>query len=232
MTHRLLQQKAVLAVPVLCLTCFLLLAVFKSSFTSANMIVNSWSASIQTSSFTAVAVAISDVFDTEILLPISLVVAAALFFSNYREYSALVVGAMGGDAVILLITKTFIQSPRPADALVYDASNSFPSGEVTSCIVLFGMLAYLVWQVRGNSEAKSFSAAFSFAMFSVVSLDRIYLNVHWFTDVLGGCLLGAFWLTFSILVFQYLVATNKLPKLLVQHKDNRIQASQQILRNQ
>lgn len=226
LTHRLLQQRSVLLVSLLCLVGFLLLAVFKSSLASVNADVNSWAASIQTSSLTPVAVAISDVFDTEILLPISLVVAAVLFFSNYREYSPLVLGAMGGDAVILLLSKALIHSPRPTDALVYDASNSFPSGEVTSCIVFFGILAYLAWQIWKTSSAKPLSGAVFVAMVSVVGFDRIYLNIHWFTDVLGGCLLGAFWLTFSILVFHYLVATDKLPSFLVQNRNNRIQASQ------
>ncbi len=220
MSHRLQQQRSMLLLSLLCLISFLLLAVFKSSFTSVNASVNYWATSIQTNSFTAVAVVVSNIFDTDILLPISLVAAAALFYSNYRKYSLLLLGAMGGDAVILLIAKTLIYSPRPVDALVYDSSNSFPSGEVTSCIVFFGILAYLVWQVWRTSSAKPLSGALLVAIVSVVSFDRVYLNVHWFTDVLGGSLLGTFLLTFSILVFQYLDATKRIPRFLTQHEEN------------
>ncbi len=210
----------VLLVSLLCLCGFLLVALFKSSFASVNADVNSWAASIQTSMITPVAVAISDAFDTEILLPISLVVSAALFYGGYRKYSPLLLGAMGGDAVILLIAKTLIQSPRPADALVYDSTYSFPSGEVTSCIVFFGLLAYLVWHLWNPSRAKLLSGLLLVVIVSVVSFDRIYLNVHWFTDVLGGSLLGTFLMTFSILVFQYLDATNRIPRFLMQHEEN------------
>ena len=42
------------------------------------------------------------------------------------------------------------------------------------------------------------------AVVGVVGFDRLYLNVHWFSDVLGGWLLGAFWLLSALLVFRRL----------------------------
>jgi undecaprenyl-diphosphatase len=45
---------------------------------------------------------------------------------------------------------------------------------------------------------------FCLTIISIISFDRIYLNVHWFSDVLGGYLLGTFWLALSIVIFKYL----------------------------
>ncbi len=170
---------------------------------------NFWATTIQTSSLTGVAVVISDVFDTNILLALSLLTGTVLFFKNYRKYSVLLLGAMGGDAILVSIAKAVVQSPRPTNGLIPDASNSFPSGHVTGSIVFLGLIAYFAWQLWGSARVKASSCALFVALTLAVGFDRIYLNVHWFSDVLGGFALGAFWLTFSIFVFQYLDAARK-----------------------
>jgi len=197
-------QRANLVVSLLALIGFLLLAFSRSSFSSVNASVNSWAVAIQNGSLTAVAVGISVVFDTEILLVFTLAAAALLFYKNYRKYSVLFLAAMGGDALLVEASKLLIYSPRPANELIADTSNSFPSGHVTGIIVFIGLLTYFAWQVWRSPKMKAASGTFYVAITVVVGFDRIYLNVHWFSDVLGGLMLGTFWLTFVILVFQYL----------------------------
>jgi membrane-associated phospholipid phosphatase len=193
---------------------FLLLAFSRSSFTSVNASVNSWAVTIQTEAFTAVAVVISIVFDTYTLLVFALAAAALLFYKNYRKQSVLFLGAMGGDALLVAASKALVYSPRPANELITETGNSFPSGHVTGSIVFFGLLTYFAWQIWRSSKVKASSGVFYAAITIVVGFDRIYLNVHWFSDVLGGCLLGTFWLTFSILIFQYLESSKKFPSFL------------------
>jgi membrane-associated phospholipid phosphatase len=204
LSHQRQNQRAILIVSLLALIGFLLLAFSRSNFSSVNASVNSWAVTIQTGSLTVVATGISIVFDTEILLVFTLAAAALLFFKNYRKYSVLFLGAMGGDALLVEASKLLIYSPRPANKLIVDTSNSFPSGHVTGTIVFFGLLTYFAWQAWRSPKVKAASATFYVAITVVVGFDRIYLNVHWLSDVLGGLMLGAFWLAFSILVFQYL----------------------------
>jgi undecaprenyl-diphosphatase len=157
-----------------------------------------------------VAVVISIVFDTNILLVFSVAAAALLFYKNYKKHSIFLLGALGGDALLVAASKALVYSPRPANELIIETGNSFPSGHVTGSIVFFGLLTYFAWQIWRSPKAKASSSMFYAAITIVVGFDRIYLNVHWFSDVLGGCLLGTFWLTFSILVFQfYLEGTKK-----------------------
>ena len=77
--------------------------------------------------FTIIAVAIAYVFDTTSPIAISLMLAVYLFYRNYRKYSVLLLAAMGGDALIVSIIKTLIQSPRPLNGLVYDTGFLFPA---------------------------------------------------------------------------------------------------------
>jgi undecaprenyl-diphosphatase len=113
---------------------------------------------------------------------------------------------MGGDALLVTITKTLIQSPRPLNGLVYDTGFSFPSGHVTASVVFCGLLTYFAWQHWKSLRAKTVSGALATAMVSIVAFDRIYLNVHWFSDVLGACFFGLFWLTFALWAFGYVKA--------------------------
>ena len=201
-------QRTLFLVCILFLASFLLVALLKSSFIVIDLQVNSWAGSIHAEFFTIIAVAIAYVFDTTSLIAISLILAVYLFYRNYRKYSVLLLAAMGGDALIVSITKTLIQSPRPLNGLVYDAGFSFPSGHVTASIVFCGLLTYIAWQHWKFLKAKTVSGALFITITSIVAFDRIYLNAYWFSDVLGGCLLGLFWLSFSLWVFGYVKRGN------------------------
>lgn len=204
-----LRAQRTILVSSLSLICFLFVALFKVSFTMLDIDVNFWSVSIQTSFFTPIAEVIAYVFDTPSLFTISLLTAAYLFYKNYGGNSLLLLGAMAGDAFIVEIVKTLVHSQRPLNMLMYDSGFSFPSGHTAGSIVFCGLLTYFGWQRWKSSKAKVSLSILFVAITFVVGFDRIYLNVHWFSDILGGCLLGIFWLTVSILTFQYLETTER-----------------------
>jgi len=171
--------------------------------------VSSWAASIQTGSFTIVAKGIDIAFDTYALLVLTLVTAAILFILRHWKGSLLLGGAMAGDAVLVLVFKALIQSPRPMNELIPATGFSFPSGHVTGSVVFFGVLTYLTWRHRASAKTKAATGTGYVALTVLVGFDRIYLNVHWFSDVVGAAFLGALWLAFSIFMFEYLTLYRK-----------------------
>ncbi len=197
---------------------FLALAQFKNSLTTIDLQTNSWAVSIQNGSFTTVAIWISYGFDTTSLIAVAFVIAIFLFLKKHVGYAVLLLASMGGDALVVSITKTLIQSPRPPNGLVYDAEFGFPSGHTAAGVVLCGLLTYFAWQHwMSSTKTKAVSAALFVTVTSVVAFDRIYLNVHWFSDVAGGYLLGFFWLTFSLLVFGYVKGKMRLHETRSRH---------------
>ena len=199
------KQRLILLVSLLLLAGFLIVALFRSSFASVDASVNSWAATVQTESFTVIAEGIAVLFDTESVLIISLAVAVVLVVRHYRRGSILLVGAMGGDVLLVEVAKSLFQVARPANMLVPDGGYSFPSGHATASMVFFGVLTFLAWQRWGSTKVKAATVGFDVAVTLLIGFDRIYLNVHWFSDVVGGYLLGAFWLTFVIMIFRYYV---------------------------
>jgi undecaprenyl-diphosphatase len=187
-----------------CLIGFLLIALLRGVFTEVNASINAWAATIQNDSFTLVAKLIADGFETVSLLLLSLVIGVVLFILKMRKNALLLVGAMTGNMVILKALKTFIYSPRPLNGLMIEAGNSFPSGHVTSTVVFFGLLVYFIQQTWRSTKIKVASSLIVAALTLLVGFTRIYLNVHWFTDVLAGYFLGVSWLIFCITITPHL----------------------------
>lgn len=99
--------------------------------------------------------------------------------------------AFGGAACINAALKLLFARPRPAvfPPLVHENSYSFPSGHAVAAVALYGLLAVLLWR-RGR-----YGWAFvSGAWVVVVALSRVYLGVHYPSDVLASLAYGTLWL--------------------------------------
>jgi undecaprenyl-diphosphatase len=208
-TLKLMNDNKKLVVCLAFLAAFFLVLLFRGHLRAFDLAVNSWVPTIQSGWATTAAIGISYAFDTYSLLVVSLVIASYLFYKNYRIQSLLLLGAMGGDALLVAGFKSLIQSPRPLNMVIVDSGYSFPSGHTVGSIVFCGLLAYFAGQHWKTYRTRAVAIALAVSIASVVGFDRIYLNVHWFSDVLGGCLLGIFWLTASILIFKLLTADEK-----------------------
>jgi undecaprenyl-diphosphatase len=206
--------RTLLAISLVFLVCFLLLAVFRSGFASLNLSVNIWAASINNNgSFTILAKGLSLIFDTTALAIMSVAVASILLAKNYKRYSLLLLSSMLGDAILVLAFKTLIMSQRPLNEIILETGYSFPSGHVTGCVVFFGVLTYFAWKRWTTLNAKIVTSGLYIAITVVVAFDRIYLNVHWLSDTIGGVFLGAFWLLLCFFVFEYLALNQRFKTL-------------------
>jgi membrane-associated phospholipid phosphatase len=183
---------------------FVLVTFFRTSFHSVDVAVNLWIPSIQSGALTFFAETIAIIFGTTSLVIMSLVISAVLFLKNYKTHALLFLVAMGGDAVLVSVVKTLDHVARPTNGILFDTSFSYPSGHSAGCIVFGGLLAYFAWRHWQSTRSRALIGVGMGAVAGVVGFDRVYLNVHWLSDVFGGWLLGAFWLSFIILVFQQL----------------------------
>jgi undecaprenyl-diphosphatase len=111
---------------------------------------------------------------------------------------------MSGEALLVSIIKTLTVVARPTNSIVPTNSFAYPSGHSAACVVFGGLLAYFAWRHWQSTRSRVLIVVGLGLIVGVVGFDRIYLNVHWFSDVLGGWLFGAFWLSFMLLVFQQL----------------------------
>lgn len=105
-------------------------------------------------------------------------------------------------AVSIYIFKGSFERPRPmgAEALVMLDSYSFPSGHSVIAGALYPMLGALVAQVVDGRRLKAYCIACGIFVMVLVGASRVYLGVHYITDILAGFCLGLAWALLSGLV--------------------------------
>ena len=102
--------------------------------------------------------------------------------------------------------KGVFQRPRPADPwLVQETGFSFPSGHSMVSMAFYGFLIYLVWRCVTDKKLKYTLTAVLGALILMIGLSRIYLGVHYVTDVIGGFLIALCYLTVYTAVIDRLV---------------------------
>lgn len=97
--------------------------------------------------------------------------------------------------VINQVLKFIIQRPRPDGFRLATASGfSFPSGHSMAAMAFFGLLAWLVWKYEADRRLRRLCATGFALVIVMIGVSRIYLGVHYASDVLGGFCLSMAWL--------------------------------------
>jgi len=120
-------------------------------------------------------------------------------------------GTILGEVASVYILKDFVMRVRPTEvAHVYQETGfSFPSGHAAVSVVFYGLLAYL-WAQNVKSSKARHNILFGLIFFIVmIGFSRVYLGVHYPSDVLAGYGVGAFWLCAGIIAFEQLFGEKK-----------------------
>lgn len=130
-----------------------------------------------------------------ILGPISLVIGAILYFYGRIRDVFLILGGLGGSMILTHILKLVIARPRPpAEKMLIPAPSdfSFPSGHTSQATALaVSVLLIFLTDVPKKWRGAFFALLVVFAM--LVGFSRVYLGVHYFSDVIAGALIGLVW---------------------------------------
>jgi len=137
-------------------------------------------------------------------LGFALLLVVLFFLRDRREFILPLMVTLGGSSLFNLLGKVAIHRQRPAGVGVYaEASYSFPSGHSTTAAALYGFAVYCLWR-RAATWGMRLNVLFA-GIFLVASIgfSRLYLGVHFLSDVLGGYLLGLLWLIIGICMVEW-----------------------------
>lgn len=111
---------------------------------------------------------------------------------------------VGGVGLFVQVGKRIFVRDRPSEVAYYpEVGYSFPSGHSATAMLLYGLLAY--WLIRrvGGLRTKILIVMIAGFLILAVGFSRIYLGVHFLSDVLGGYLLGMSWLILGIVLTEW-----------------------------
>ncbi len=134
-----------------------------------------------------------------ILIPLVVIVGSLLLARSRRTDAALLVASLAGAQLLYDLVKVVVERPRPPEAyhLVPVGPLSFPSGHAAAATAVWFAVALIAsgGRSKGARMAMWIGAA---VVVAVVCFSRVYLGVHWWTDVAAGAALGGGWLCVAL----------------------------------
>ena len=104
-----------------------------------------------------------------------------------------------GEALLNILLKNLFERSRPdLFQMVEAAGYSFPSGHAMVSLCLYGMIAFLISRQIPRWQWRLAVVTFATVLVAAIGLSRVYLGVHYPTDVVAGYFAGGMWLAFSI----------------------------------
>ena len=165
---------------------------------SIDVAVNSFMPDLENMALTLFSTFISIFFDSIVLTGVSLLIALYLFVRHKERKGIFFFVVMFFSGVIIYLLKEFFGRLRPLHGIIVESGYAFPSGHSTIIVVFLGLLVYL-FASKMNGWKMHLVAGL---LVLVVGFTRLYLRVHWFTDVIAGYVVGLFILFVSVWVFE------------------------------
>lgn len=150
-------------------------------------------------------VVITELGGAWITTPIVIAVASWLAWRRLWMAFGYWVGAAIAARLSVLLLKAQLLRPRPGNIYSGVESFSFPSGHATTAMVLYGFLAFLL-AMRLPLLGRMALYAVAAVLVVLIGFSRLYLGVHWLTDVVAGFALGGAWMVLLALAFTRLHA--------------------------
>lgn len=128
-----------------------------------------------------------------------------IFIAHENWFSIRVITIALSSLVLMLLLKFLFQRKRPLSPLLNAARGlSFPSGHSIMAVTFYGLLIYILWNVIDIYGLKYLIAALLVLLIILIGYSRVYLRVHYTSDVLAGFIIGFLWLWISISVLKRL----------------------------
>ena len=143
------------------------------------------------------------------VVAIALIIAVILYARQKRIYIIPLLVSLAGSGLFTWLGKQIVQRARPDMAIYAEHSFSFPSGHAAFAVALYGFVTYILACELKSRQAKMAALFFGFAIIFAIGFSRLYLGVHYLSDVLAGYLVGALWLLLSITVTEWLKSRAK-----------------------
>jgi undecaprenyl-diphosphatase len=142
----------------------------------------------------------------EITVGIVIILTILFFIKNHKREAFLLSFLFSVSIVSDTILKTIIQRPRPNIApLITENNYSFPSGHAMDSFVFYISIAYFFYQIYRKKKLTILILILTSILVFIIGASRVYLGVHYATDILAGYIAGFCWLITVIVLEKTLI---------------------------
>lgn len=128
-----------------------------------------------------------------------------LLITKQNWFSIRVITIAISSLVLMLLLKQLFQRKRPLSPLLKAAKGlSFPSGHAIMAVTFYGLLIYILQHTIELEWLRWVVSGLLIALILLIGFSRIYLRVHYASDVLGGFIIGLLWLLISLAALKWL----------------------------
>lgn len=125
---------------------------------------------------------------------------AFLYFTNHKYSTFLLLFSTAGGIILNNILKLAYDRDRPSVFTwsTHASSSSFPSGHSMSAAVVYGTIAFLLARLQPKRWSRALTITVALLLVGLIGVSRLYLGVHYPSDVLGGVVIGLAWAGFCV----------------------------------
>jgi len=153
----------------------------------------------RTAELTAVVKVVTWAGSAFLLVPLTLVCCVVLARAGLRREALAVAVSLGGAMLISDVVKLLVSRPRPpVEHLQSVSGSSFPSGHATQASAFWFSLVLAAHTARAAPLLTRSLAAVAALLVAAVAASRVYLGVHYLSDVIAGVLLGTGWAVYVV----------------------------------
>jgi membrane-associated phospholipid phosphatase len=143
---------------------------------------------------------------TKAVIAISVLTIILMLFNKKWWETVFFIVAVSGSSLFNLLLKFIFQRTRPSiHPLITETGYSFPSGHSMVSFVLYGMITYFLVLFYVKRFAKIITILFFSLLVLIIGVSRIYLGVHYPSDVLAGFAIGGTWLIICLIVLKIIL---------------------------
>jgi undecaprenyl-diphosphatase len=149
-----------------------------------------------------------------ILTLVTVIAFGFLILDGKSHMACFAAGSVAGGMVVATLLKDVFQRPRPeiVPHIVYAGNSSFPSGHSMMSALTYLTLAALLARSQEHKRLKAYFLLLAALLTFMVGVSRVYLGVHWPTDVLAGWMAGAIWALLCWLAARWLQGRKTLER--------------------
>ncbi len=138
-----------------------------------------------------------------VVMLVTLLSIISFYIHRHRSHIAPLLVAVGGSSLTTWVIKHLLDVPRPLGALYTESTPSFPSGHATASMALYGFLFWTIYRHHDVAKAlpgkrkhplQNKSLLFLGLLIALIGASRLYLGVHYLSDVLVGYTIGLLWI--------------------------------------